>query len=60
MQQLKFFKTNSEIKISLKLFLKYFARLSDMAKQRSRALAFVAKQRIDFLKFLNINFKGEL
>ena len=47
----------THINLNIKILNK-LARLSDVAKQRSRALNIVAKQRIELLNFLNTNKIG--
>jgi len=61
MQLLKLCKTNSESKIkeiNLKIF-NILARLRLMAESRSRALSFVAKRLIEFMKVFNLNGIGD-
>ena len=64
MQQLKFFKTNSEIKITyINLNIKILNKLARrilMAEKIRRAQNIVAKQPIEFLNYSNFNPKGDL
>ena len=62
MQQLKFFKTNSKIKIAhsnlnIKILNKLARRIL-MAEKIRRAQNIVAKQPIEFSNYLNFNPKG--